>query len=341
MDLSADPDFEIATSLVSRKLLLSLGFLLSLVVVAIQTSRKKKYRPISFGICWFFLALAPTSSFHPLGQIANDHRTFFPYIGLVISLGWYLILLTQQFKAQLTKPIKYTLISLGGLILCLHAYGTYQRNEVWGSAENLWGDVAQKSPNNGRGLMNYGLTQMRKGNYPVALDLFERAQKLMPYYSYLHINMAILKNAMGATEEAETYFQNALRYDRSNVEGFYYYANWLVNQHREEEARELLMRGKELSPGHVGTQNLLNTLDQRTSKTKILEESALTNPTPENLLELSIAFYRNGEYEKCVEACQKAIEIKPDYADAYNNMCSAYILLNQPEAAIKACQKSP
>ena len=36
--------------------------------------------------------------------------------------------------------------------------------------------VTIKSPNNGRGLMNYGLTFMRKGEYVKALDLFKKAK---------------------------------------------------------------------------------------------------------------------------------------------------------------------
>ena len=48
------------------------------------------------------------------------------------------------------------------------AYGTRQRNIVWRTEESLWLDATIKSPDNGRGLMNYGVIQMDKGNYRVA-----------------------------------------------------------------------------------------------------------------------------------------------------------------------------
>ena len=81
-----------------------------------------------------------------------------------------------------------------------------------------------KSPRNGRGLMNYGLSQMSKGKYEVALDYYLRALELTPRYSYLHVTLGILKEAMGRPDEAEAFFRSALRFDRSNPEAYYYFA---------------------------------------------------------------------------------------------------------------------
>lgn len=61
------------------------------------------------------------------------------------------------------------------LILTGHGYGTYRRNEVWRTDESLWYDVTIKSPNNGRRLMNYGLSQVSKGRYEIALSYYNRA----------------------------------------------------------------------------------------------------------------------------------------------------------------------
>ncbi|MCW5201124.1 hypothetical protein VU07_04935, partial [Desulfobulbus sp. F4] len=88
LDLSVDTDFSLITDPLQRKVLLSLALLLAIAAFGIRASRKQETRPIAFGIIWFFFALAPTSSFIPFGQIANDHRTFFPYIGLVLAAGW-------------------------------------------------------------------------------------------------------------------------------------------------------------------------------------------------------------------------------------------------------------
>jgi len=56
---------------------------------------------------------------------------------------------------------------------------------VWHNEETLWYDVTLKSPQNGRGLMNYGLTQMEKGDYVRALNYFTRALEFSPDYYVL------------------------------------------------------------------------------------------------------------------------------------------------------------
>ena len=74
LDLSADPDLTYAKSILDRKVLLSLLLILGLVTIAFWASIKKANRPISYGILWFFVTLAPTSTFHPFSQFANYLR---------------------------------------------------------------------------------------------------------------------------------------------------------------------------------------------------------------------------------------------------------------------------
>ena len=47
----------------------------------------------------------------------------------------------------------------------------------FGLMQNLWYDGTIKSPNNGRGLMNYGLTLMARGDYDNAEDYFIQAHE--------------------------------------------------------------------------------------------------------------------------------------------------------------------
>ena len=95
--------------------------------------------------------------------------------------------------------------------------------------------------------MNYGLSQMAKGNYPVAQEYFEKALVLTPYYSTLHVNLAILKGAMNQPVEAERYFKNALQYGPNEPESYFFYARWLKSQRRTAEAISLLQQALHLS----------------------------------------------------------------------------------------------
>jgi tetratricopeptide (TPR) repeat protein len=68
-------------------------------------------------------------------------------------------------------------------------------------------------------------------------------------------------------------------------------------------------------------------------------------PTPsgktyEEYINDSLTFYTAGDYQKSIEVAQSALQLQPDSAVAYNNICAAYNALQQWDQAITACGKS-
>jgi protein O-mannosyl-transferase len=80
-DLSADSDWTPVSGPFSWQALIGYLFVAALLVAAFRTSRSRETRPIAFGILWFILALLPTSLM-ALSDVTNDHRMFFPFVGL-------------------------------------------------------------------------------------------------------------------------------------------------------------------------------------------------------------------------------------------------------------------
>ena len=367
--LSADTDWQTFSSIFEWKVIAGFIGCASLVWIAILASRNRTWVPVSFGILWFFVALIPTSSFIPLSEVMNDHRVFFPYIGLVLAAGYTLFLLFRHDRLSPT-----VLLLTGLVILSAFAYGTHQRNKVWLNDETLWKDVTEKSPGNARGMMNYGLVLMGRADYKEAEDYFRRGLEIWPYYAYLHINLGILESATGRFAEAETSFKNALLYRNDLPETHFYYARFLNEQHRDQEAIAQLREALSLAPAHVNARYLLlkiyfdtedydsmrllaeETLkilpgDVQTTffldasngkKTRLenAEQKTKDDPTPENYLDLSLQYYNAGRYEDCIQACREALKMKPDYALAYNNICSAYNQLKDWDKAVEAGEKA-
>ena len=168
----------------------------------------------------------------------------------------------------------------------------------------------------------------------------------MPKYSYLHINLGILKDAMGAPgDEVETYFTNALNYDRRNPSAYLYYGRWLSSQGRSHEALPLLERGRSLSPGHRELNETLRAVREESRRAASAEVAALrervaTDPSPESWVEVSLAYYHADMLVESVAACDSALALRPDYALAYNNKCSAYCRMGEWEKASAACEKA-
>jgi len=376
-ELSADTDWVALQKVFDIRLIMGILFITGMLWFAFRLSRKATFRPITFGIFWFFIALIPSSSFIPLSEVLNDHRVFFPYIGLAIAFATafiYLIILRDE-KKFISAPWKIIVTGIFVVgILSGHAYGTHQRNKVWSSYESLWYDVTQKSPNNGRGMMNYALSQMRKGNYVEAKKYFEKALVLSPNYSLVYINLGVLHSALNDPTGAEQYFKKAIDIGMYIDEGYYYYGNFLFAQKRYDEAKQMLRNSIANNPAYTEPRFILLQLYSETEdwgnlekladetlkylpndakclayidagknkKTKldIAIETATKDPTAENYINLSLYYYDAGKFNECIEACKKAIKIKPDYALAYNNMCSAYNQMKMYDKAIEACNKA-
>ncbi len=127
-----------------------------------RTSIAPPHRPIAFGIAWFCLALLPASSVFPLAEVTNDHRAFFGYVGLSLSVVCGLALLFMHWSEtapDLRRVIFGSAVALAVVAVGGNAIGTYERNKVFLTDASLWRDVAEKSPANGRGLMQMALAR--------------------------------------------------------------------------------------------------------------------------------------------------------------------------------------
>jgi len=251
--LSADTDHVAETSIWHGYAWLGVLFVIALLAIAVYCGLSrdgdKRLRPIAFGIYWYILALLPTSLF-PLAEIENDHRMFFPFVGLVLSLVYSAALLIQP-RARVAAAVACA------LILAVAAYGTRQRNVVWHNEESLWYDVTLKSPKNGRGLMNYGLTQMEKGDYVRALNYFTRATEYSPDYYVLEINLGIANGALNNNEEAERHFARSIELAPQDAQALYFYASWLRDRGRYSEAIQYLNTNVENNPAYLDARYLL------------------------------------------------------------------------------------
>lgn len=369
VQLSADTDWAVFPRPLPAKAWMGMAYSLLLLGAALWFSRSHKLRPLTFGILWFFVCLVPTSAV-PLAEVLNDHRMFFPFAGFIMVFGWGLWLLYEQL-APLGRKF---LLLLVGLMITGYGLGSMKRNTVWKTEESLWKDVTEKSPKNGRGWMNYGLTLMGKGAYPEAEGCFRKGLEFCPAYSYIHVNLGIVRAAQGDIAEAESFFKSGISLSEGSPNPLYYYARFLHEQKRIAEAIPLLEKAYSLSSAHQYTRDLLIQLYFESGKKdacRQLAESTLqlepgqptatkylgflqsggnysdsrfagvsTTATPEAWLQLSLEYYQQGQYEKCIEAAKKALELRPDYAEAWNNICSGYNSLQRYEEGAAACREA-
>jgi len=369
--LSADTDWKLLPNIWNIRFFAGCIFIIAMIIAAFYTSKSKRMRPISFGILWFFITLVPTSSIIPLGEVLNDHRMYFPFVGLVMSVTWAIGLLLMRYGQSLKKPVIFV---PGLLLLCAYAYGTYQRNIVWHTERSLWQDVTIKSPQNGRGQMNYATALMADGEYTAAEAYLTRASQLTQGYSFLYTNLGIVKEKEGQPTRAEYYYKEGAEIGANYPDPLVYYAMFLIKQYRYDEAEPLLKKAIKLSPLYVvpheqlmfiysmeGKFDLLRETAQQTLKLAPQNTVALNYltvaakkvneldieadkikaaPTAEKYADLSLLNYQAKRYPQCIITAQEALRLKPGFAEAYNNMGAAYIKLQQYDKAVDALKEA-
>jgi tetratricopeptide (TPR) repeat protein len=357
--LSADTDHRALPALWRLDGLLGVAFVLALLAGAFALARRRELKPVAFGLFWFLLAEAPAAVF-PVSEIENDHRMFFPFVGLAMSVVWAASLAVRRHS---TVAAAVAVLGLGA-----YGWGTWQRNRVWHSEETLWRDVASKSPRNGRGLMNYGLTLMARGDYRGALDNFQRAAAFSPGYSLLEINLGIACGGLGRPAEAESHFLRAMELAPQDAQSHFFYGRWLEENRRTPEALAQLRLAAALNPDSLDSPRLLLRIladlrhwgEVRSVGGRILrlapgdpvalhylegasaagselaaaERLARTIPSPDNYLNLSLLYHNEGRFEESIEASRQALRLKPDFAEAYNNIAAAYEGMEKWDEAI-------
>jgi protein O-mannosyl-transferase len=372
--LTADTDQTTFTTIFCVEGIAGVAFVLALIGAIYATAKRASLRPVAFGLAWFLLALIPTAVYR-LSELENDHRMFLPFVGLALAVSWagYLGIrrVGQPILATVGFQPAFRVLTI--LILATLAWGTYHRNEVWRDEASLWHDVTIKSPHNGRGLMNYGLTLMSSGQTAAALDYFQRALQYTPNYFILEINMAIAYGDLHQDADAEAHFHRAMQLAPADEQPAFYYGRWLMTQGRLREAitqfqaaivhnrdyldpRYALMQAYwdagmqpmakalaadtlQMAPGDATALRFLNgqaVAEGAPDPVAIAEATVKLAPTPENYLNLSLAYYRAGRFRDSIQAAEGALKLRPDYAEAYNNIGAAHGALAEWDGAIAA-----
>ena len=299
--LTADTDLNLVSHWYDTNAIAGYLFIALFCIVVARIAKERDMAPVAFGLAWFGITLLPTSSVFPLAEVANEHRLFFPLMGFVPAAIWGVEVVAR--RVPVARRALLASIALAAFAL---AYGTHVRNRAWKSEETLWLDVTQKSPGNGRGWMNYGLTQMEVGRYAEAKAAFDRAAGLTPSYGTLAVNRGIVAAALGDSAGAERHFVHALELG-ADRNAHFYYARWLAQVGRPAESFQHLADSARLAPSWIPPRRLamqLAAVRGDVSAARQLAQSILSiDPTDAEAAAVARdgADFRCGTYRRCFD----------------------------------------
>jgi len=235
INLNLDYDVPLQKSLfnlpVLASIVLHLALLISAAVLFVRSGRLLVEKPgypgiclrlISFGIVWFYLALAVESSIIPILDVMFEHRLYLP------SGGGFLVMAATVAILAAPHPSRHRAAWVVFAVVCCGlTVATIQRNRIWNNDLLLWEDTARKSPNKARVLANltaaYLDVNRPREAVPVILRTLERAPGLNDALNNLGMVLDLLGVYEGRYDNGQRFLVGSRK---TNMR---YYTQWFAN----------------------------------------------------------------------------------------------------------------
>jgi tetratricopeptide (TPR) repeat protein len=235
---------------------------------------------------WFFLILAPTSSFVPLQDLVVEHRMYLP-LAAVITLSVLASVALLERVPWRRRWLEWGAAGFAlGLVAVLAAL-TAQRNLDYRSSLSIWQDTVAKAPDNPRARHGLGLALEKRGRSQAAMRQYQEALRLRPSYLEAHNSLGLALSGRGRSLEAIDHFEAALRIDPRFLEARNNLGIALDRMGRFEEAIAHYAEALRIAPN---------------------------SPDVHNNLGISLA--RSGRREEAIAQFREALRSDPDFAPA-------------------------
>ncbi|HEV3418218.1 MAG TPA: tetratricopeptide repeat protein [Pirellulales bacterium] len=291
-----------------------------------------KNSPLGFLGAWFFVILAPTSSFVPIRDAAFDHRMYLPLaaIAAMVVIGGFAICDWLALRglaagdessarrwAAPTCLLAATIIGLG--------WCTVRRNEDYTTGTAIWQDVLDKNPDNARAHNNLAVQLLDHDKIDEAMVHCRRALELEHNYADAESNLGLALAKQHKYEEALPHYRRALELKPEHKYALDLLAAALTEQGNFTEAIDLYDRLLRIDPDNAKTHfDLANSLRKSGQPEAAIEHFKIALAAepdyPEAHNNLAGVLARQGKLDEAIIHFNKTLELKPDHADAHYNL---------------------
>jgi protein O-mannosyl-transferase len=161
-----------------REILPAAVVVVALFLVACRAVWGRK--PYGFLAAWFFLMLAPSSSFFPLADMASEHRMYLAVAGVICAVVFGCHRLVGLLSSGCSGRIRNLVgVAILVAVVCTLAVMTHQRNRDYHSDLTMWRDVVTKRPDNFRSYITFLSALIKEGRASEAELVARSALKRM------------------------------------------------------------------------------------------------------------------------------------------------------------------
>jgi hypothetical protein len=238
--------------------IVALGGLLALAWFAVRLRRASPV--VTWGILWFVLALAPSSSVVVLREPMAEHRVYVASAGLFAAVGWVAFALSRSTSAG--SP-RWFAGAVTAVVLTLSAL-TIARNAVWRSPVNVWREALAHAPDKWEPHYALGDALREAGACAAAIPEYEAVLRARDTHRDARTNLGICLAETGRLTDAEAAFEAVIRADPTFARAYTNLAGVAVLQGKPDVARDRYLRAIEVDPRNVNARMQLARLYENT-----------------------------------------------------------------------------
>jgi hypothetical protein len=219
----------------------------TIVLIIILALSLRWTKAILTGWLFFFVAILPTMGIISVTYvIASDKYAYFPSLGILLVVTWLLGGLWDFFRSRAVYRIIIVVFIMS--LASLSSIATHRYLLRWQTTEGLYEYMLSMTPNVSALHNNYGSCLYSKGRYPLAMEHFTEAVKLMPENFSAITNMGSVYYLEGKTEQAIFCWEKALEFNPNWIDAINNLAMTRVSSENPafrnlDEALSLAQRG--------------------------------------------------------------------------------------------------
>jgi len=319
-------------------------------------------RALAFLGCWFFLILAPTSSFVPIvTEPVAERRMYLPLAAIIVLGGVVALEIICWLRARPHPPLQANFPP--GMMRPSRFSRVARPESSMGVAESQ-GDSPRPSrtqgvpPNHGidpkarRPLMGLGITvalitlsacvtYARNEVYRSERDFWTDVALKRPDNSRAFSSLGCIFMVENQLELAKASFEKAIKIDPSNADAEYNLGKWYSDQGDIAEAMTHYRRVIALKAFHADAYSNLGKCyaDQGLVNDAMdhYERALAINPRmPETHFNRGLLLAGQGRLREAVSSYQAAINVEPSLSIAFYNLAHCYSMLGQSKEAESA-----
>ena len=242
-----------AHSLFEWDVLFGGAIVLSMVVAIFKYWKTKPW--LSFGLAWFFIAIAPASNvLVPINAVLYEHFLYMPMIGIIFIVTYFALTLVERRKLQ--KPALCLFVIILGIFCALNI----NRNNDWRTAIGFYEKLVQYAPSY-RVINNLGMEYANKGIHDKAEYWYNKAIAMDPNNPVAYHNVAGTYRDTSRMALAEETFKKAISLNPKFIFSYRSLADIYFRTKNYAEAKKYVLVLIDFDPGDQNARQALAELD--------------------------------------------------------------------------------